>query len=150
MKNSMNDDQILEAAAEIIRKQYVRQEAFTSSTASKQYLQFKLGTKESETFAVMYLDSQHQLIEYREMFHGTINAASVYPREILKACLEVNAAVVILAHNHPSGDPTPSEDDKRITNKIKTALDYISVTLLDHVVVGKTTFSFAESHMIFS
>ncbi|MCE7614279.1 hypothetical protein LZT09_06635, partial [Vibrio fluvialis] len=85
-----------------------------------------------------------RLIEFKELFHGTIDAASVYPREVVKVVLEANAAAVILAHNHPSGDSTPSQADRRITERLKDALTLVDVRVLDHIVVGKDSVSFAE------
>ena len=89
-----------------------------------------------EVFAVLFLDSQHRLIQYKELFYGTIDAAAIYPREIVKAALKVNAAACILAHNHPSGVTEPSQADILITSRIKKALDLVDVRLLDHFVVG--------------
>ena len=121
----------------------------TSSEEVSKFLRLKLQQKEREVFAVIFLNSQHQMIEYDEMFKGTINAASVYPREIAKKALQVNAAAIIIAHNHPSGIPTPSEADKRITAAIKKSIALFDINLLDHVIVGGgDTFSFAEKGMI--
>jgi DNA repair protein RadC len=85
----------------------------------------------------MFLDNRHFLIAFEQMFRGTIDGTSVYPREVMKDALRHNAAAVILAHNHPSGDPNPSESDERITSRIKTALELVDIRLLDHIVVGK-------------
>ncbi|CSI70314.1 DNA repair protein RadC [Vibrio cholerae] len=90
------------------------------------------------------MDNQHRLIEFKELFRGTVDAASVYPREVLKEALNVNAAAVIFAHNHPSGDPEPSQADRRITQRLKDALSLVDIRVLDHVVVGKSSVSFAE------
>ena len=94
------------------------------------------------------MDSQHRLIEYKELFFGTINAAPVYPREVMKEVLQQNAAAVILAHNHPSGVTEPSEADKRVTTRIKDALNHIDGPVLDHIVVGQDTVSFAERGLL--
>ncbi len=99
-------DQILEAARQVIEQKMQRGEAFTSPVAVKDYLRTKLAGFEHEVFAVLFLDTRHRLIEYREMFHGTIDSASVYPREVVKEALRLNAAAVILSHNHPSGIPS--------------------------------------------
>lgn len=136
--------QVLEKAAEIIAEQYLRGGVFCNPQATKDFITFKLGRYEREVFALLYLDNKHRLIEFEELFYGTIDAASVYPREVVKACLKHNAAAVILAHNHPSGDPTPSESDKRITHRLKDALALIDVRVLDHIVTGKDCVSFAE------
>ncbi|MFO5961811.1 JAB domain-containing protein, partial [Pseudomonas aeruginosa] len=95
------------------------------------------------------LDPRHRLIEYREMFHGTIDSASVYPREVVKEALRLNAAAVILSHNHPSGSPEPSSADKLLTQRLKEALGLVEVRMLDHVIVaGANTVSFAECGLI--
>ncbi len=85
---------------------------------------------------MLFLDSQHRVIRFEELFRGTINAASVYPREVLKAALAYNAAAVILVHNHPSGDPEPSDADRRITERLKEVLGLMDIRVIDHVVVG--------------
>ncbi len=95
-------------------------------------------------FAVLLLDAQHYLIHYEELFRGTIDGASVYPREVVKPMLRHNAVAVIFAHPHPSGVSEPSEADHRITERLKQALALIDVRVLDHIVVGKEAISFAE------
>ena len=96
----------------------------------------------------MFLDTRHRLIEFRELFHGTIDGASVHCREIVRVALEVNAATVVLAHNHPSGDPSPSKADRTITRRIEDALALIDVRVLDHVVVGEHCVSMAACGMM--
>ncbi|PSV44867.1 RadC family protein [Photobacterium indicum] len=140
----MTADQVLDKAAEIVASRYLRGDVFTNPQATKDYLQFKMGGYEREVFAVLLLDNQNRLIEYKELFFGTIDAASVYPREVIKLTLDHNAAAVIFAHNHPSGISEPSDADKRITQKLKDALALIDVRVLDHFVVGETCVSFAE------
>lgn len=98
--------------------------------AFDEYLRNKLAGFEHEVFAVLFLDTRHRLIEYREMFHGTIDSASVYPREVVKEALRLNAAVVILLHNHPSGNPEPSQADKMLTQRLKEALGLVEVRML--------------------
>jgi DNA repair protein RadC len=93
----------------------------------------------------MLLDSQHKVLDCSIIFSGTIDGASIYPREIVKAALYANAAAVILAHNHPSGQPEPSTADKRITERIKSALALVDIRVLDHIIVGDSCYSFAES-----
>ena len=142
------ENEILEHAAEILANRYVRGDAFSNPTATQDYLRYKLGHYEREVFAVLLLDNQHRLIEFKELFQGTVDAASVYPREVVKAVLEMNAAAVIFAHNHPLGESTPSQADKRITTRLKEALGLIDVQVLDHIVVGETCVSFAERGLI--
>lgn len=148
LSKPMTEHQILEKAAEIIASKFVEGDAFTDAKATKEFLTYKLGNYEKEVFAVMLLNSQHQLIEYTEIFFGTVDSATVHPREIVKAVLAVNGSAVILAHNHPSGVAEPSEADKRITKRLTDALGLIDVRVLDHIVVGKTPVSFAERGLI--
>lgn len=144
----MTDEQILERAAEILKGRFVREDCLSSVCVTKDFLKVKLGQYEREVFAVMLLDNQHQLIEYKELFFGTIDAASVYPREVVKTVLNANAAAVIFAHNHPSGVPEPSQADKVITSKLVDALKLIDVRVLDHIIVGKEISSFAEKGLL--
>jgi len=142
-------DQILEAARQAIEHKMQRGAAFTSPTFVKEYLHTKLADFEHEVFAVLFLDAKCRLIEYAEMFRGTIDSASVHPREVVKAALRLNAAAVIVSHNHPSGNPEPSEADKRMTQTLKEALALVEVRTLDHIVVGGAdTVSFAERGLI--
>lgn len=135
---------VLEQAAALLLKKYAREGVFENPIAVMEYLKMKMSHYEREVFALMLLDSQHRLIRFKPLFFGTINAASVYPREILKAVLEANAAAVILAHNHPSGVPEPSAADRAITHRIKEALSLIDVNTLDHIIVGETCVSLAQ------
>ncbi|MGE6381252.1 RadC family protein [Shewanella baltica] len=139
---------ILASAANIIAERYVKKDAYTNPQATKDFLTYKLGGYEREVFAVMLLDNQHQLLEFKELFFGTLDAASVYPREVVKAVLAVNAAAVIFAHNHPSGESEPSAADKNITKRLTDALGLIDVRVLDHIVVGRTPVSFAERGLL--
>lgn len=117
----------------------------TASTEARLLINLALADKDSEVFLIMFLDIQNRIIESAELFKGTIDGAAIYPREVVKAALGVNAAAVILAHNHPSGNTTPSEADKRITQKIKDALAVVEIKTLDHIIVGgDKNFSFAE------
>ncbi|CAM3165126.1 RadC family protein [Vibrio diazotrophicus] len=138
------ENEILEHAAEILATRYVRGDALTNPDATKEYVRCKLGSHEREVFALLLLDNQNRLIEFKELFQGTVDAASVYPREVVKAVLEINAAAVIFAHNHPSGDSTQSQADRRITERLKDALALVDVRVLDHIVTGDTCTSFAE------
>ena len=123
--------------------------AFTQPKAAADFLRLKMGEYEREVFAVMLLDNQHRLLDYQELFFGTINAGSVYPREVVKAVLGKNAAAVILAHNHPSGMAEPSDADKAITARLQEVLEVVDVQVLDHFVVGQhDAVSFAERGLI--
>ena len=113
------------------------------------YLKLSLALEEVEHFHCLWLNSQNFLIEDERMSSGTINAASVYPREIAKRALEVNAAGVIFAHNHPSGTIEPSQADKTITTKLRQALGLLDIKVVDHVIVGGTnTFSFTTAGLL--
>jgi DNA repair protein RadC len=115
----------------------------------KDYLTTQLRHQSREVFVVLLLDSQHRLLRYEEMFHGTINAAPVYPREVLKMVMQHNAAAVILAHNHPSGVAEPSQADQRVTERLKKALSLVDVALLDHFIIGSgDPVSFAERGLL--
>ncbi len=119
-----------------LNEQLTRENVFTSADLVKHYLKTHLQIAPREVFAVLFLDSQHRLINYKELFYGTIDAAAVYPREVVKAALKANAAACILAHNHPSGIAEPSQADILVTDKIKKALDLVDIRLLDHFIVG--------------
>ncbi len=138
-------NELLERAAEALAAKYKREGTFTNPTNVKEYLKLKLGAHDREVFAVMFLDNQHQLISFEELFFGTIDAASIYPREVLKAALNHNAAAVVFAHNHPSGIAEPSQADRRITRRLTDALALVDIRILDHFVVGDgEVVSFAE------
>lgn len=137
-------NELLERAAEALAAKYKREGTFTNPTNVKEYLKLKLGAHDREVFAVMFLDNQHQLISFEELFFGTIDAASIYPREVLKAALNHNAAAVVFAHNHPSGIAESSQADRRITQRLVDALKLVDIRVLDHIVVGEACVSFAE------
>ncbi len=100
---------------------------------------------EHEVAVFIFLDSQYRLIDYQELFHGTINQSSVYPREVAKVALRLNAAAVIMAHNHPSGNPTESTADRALTEHLVKSLQLLDIRLLDHLIVaGSRAISFAE------
>lgn len=123
--------------------------AFTQPKAAADFLRLKMGQYEREVFAAMLLDNQHRLLDYQELFFGTINAGTVHPREVVKAALSSNAAAVILAHNHPSGMADPSDADKAVTARLKDLLEMVDVRVLDHFVVGQHDIvSFAERGLL--
>ena len=143
-------DEVIAAAMDFVEERA----AYTSTTLSdpclvKDMLRLRLGDREREVFCVLYLIAQQGLIEVEELFLGTIDGAAVYPREVVKAALRHNSCAVILGHNHPSGHTEPSSADRRVTERIKSALALIDIRLLDHVIVsGSGSFSFAESGLI--
>lgn len=136
---------VLEMSRRHMESTLKKGDAFTDSQVTQLYFKQRLRHHQQEVFACLFLDNQHQLIKFEELFFGTINNASVYPREIIKKTLEYNAAAVIIAHNHPSGIAEPSQADKKITERIKSALDLIDARLLDHIIVGDAdTYSLAQ------
>ncbi len=139
----------LELTDRYLRAGFDRGEAITDPGITKRYLKCKLGRYTREVFAVMFLDNQHRLISYEELFFGTIDGASVHPREVVIRALQNNAAAVIFAHNHPSGVAEPSQADKRITDRLKSALLLVDVRVLDHMIVGEgEVLSFAERGLL--
>lgn len=124
-------------------------QVFISPKDVKDYLSLQLADEEREVFCCLFLDQKHRLIKFQELFAGTIDCCNVYPREVVKAALRLNAAAVILAHNHPSGVAEPSQADQRITERLKEALQMMDVRVLDHFVVGgSTVVSFAERKLL--
>lgn len=114
----------------------------------KPFLTAQFEGEEHERFAVMFLDKQNLLISFRFLFTGTVDACAVYPREVVKRALELNAAALILAHNHPSGDPTPSAADLQMTQKLKEACALMDIDIIDHIIVGTRLHSMAEHRQI--
>lgn len=131
-----NADEIIEAARAVAGQRMQRGESFTDPQASGRFFQDKLAGLEREVFAAAFLDTRHRLIEYVELFQGTIDGAEVHPREVVRAALRLNAAAVLVAHNHPSGEVEPSAADRVVTLRLKQALALVDVRLLDHVIVA--------------
>lgn len=138
----------LRKAAKILAQRLKSGLVFTSPQLVKDYARLTYAGKHREEFGVMYLDAQHRLIEFKIEFVGTLTQTSVYPREIVKTCINLNANSVILLHNHPSGNPEPSRADELLTQTLKSTLNLIDVRVLDHLVVGDTVTSFAEKGLI--
>ena len=140
---------VLELARRAITEQLRAGEAFGSPQAVKEYLRLALVGQPYESFHVLFLDVRNRLIEAREMFRGTLTHTSVYPREVVREALAYNAASVMLAHNHPSGIPDPSESDLVLTRTLTQALALVDIRILDHfVVAGHRVHSFAEHGQI--
>ena len=112
-------------------------DVFSSSGATRRYLQIHLKNLQQEVFVCLFLDNQHRLLAQETLFRGTIDGASVYPREVVKRALFHNAAALIFAHNHPSGVAEPSQADINITRRLKEALDLVGVRTLDHLIIGE-------------
>lgn len=139
---------VIEMASRHLQESLIRESAFTNPDASRRYVQQRLRDYPHEVFACLFLDTRHRLITYEELFSGTIDGASVHPREVVRRSIQHNAAAVIFAHNHPSGIAEPSRADRQITERLKTALSFVDVRVLDHIVVGDQPVSMAERGMI--
>ena len=130
----------LRALPELARRFYAESlpagMAIRSPADTERFLQSRMRHLDHELFCCLYLDNRHRVLRFDELFRGTIDGTSVYPREVVKEALAVNAAAVILAHNHPSGVAEPSQADERITRRLKSALELVDIRLLDHLVVG--------------
>jgi DNA repair protein RadC len=132
-----SDQALVAEAIKCLEQRYlVKQDCITSPEATRDYLKLRLYGLQYEVFACLFLDSRHRVIVYEELFRGTIDGASVHPREVIRKVIETGAAAVILAHNHPSGVAEPSQADMKITQRLKDALSLIDVRLLDHFIVG--------------
>lgn len=143
----------LQAALELGRRYLEsglrREDALTSPAATRGYLKMRMLAYEREVFACLFLDNRHRVIAFEELFFGTIDTASVHPREVLKAALRHNAAALILTHNHPSGVAEPSRADELLTRRLKEALALVDIRVLDHIVVGDgEPVSFAERGLL--
>jgi DNA repair protein RadC len=140
---------VLEMARRHTFEELDRGNVLTSPEATRAYLSQQLRHYQHEVFACLFLDNQHHILEFEELFRGTIDSASVYPREVVKKALAHNAAAVIFAHNHPSGISEPSQADKLITDKLKQALALIDIRVLDHFIIGDgMPYSFAENGLL--
>jgi len=143
------EDEIILLARAIVTERFRRLASLNAPKDARDYLLMELGQEEHEIFAVIFLDNRHRVIAFEKMFHGTIDGASVHPREVVKRALFHNASAVVLSHNHPSGVTEPSEADKRITTRLAEALRLVDVRVLDHIIVsGVSTTSFAERGLI--
>ncbi|SHF28571.1 DNA repair protein RadC [Microbulbifer donghaiensis] len=140
---------VLEMARRHLAETLERTDALCSPDAVRDYLSAQLRHRQREVFCCLFLDSQHRVIAFEELFEGTLNAASVYPREVVQAALLKGAAAVILAHNHPSGVSEPSQADIWITRRLVSALELVDIKVLDHMIVGDgAALSFAERGLL--
>jgi DNA repair protein RadC len=140
---------VLEIARRALVAELAERPLFDAPATVKQYLRLQLAHLAHEVFAVLFLDHQHRLLAMEELFRGTLSQTSVYPREVVKRALALNAAAVVLAHNHPSGVAEPSRADEHLTQTLKSALSLVDVRVLDHLVVGAhDVVSFAERGLI--
>ena len=127
---------VLEMSRRHLESTLSRGNAFTDAATTRRYLQRQLRHFDHEVFACLFLDTRHRLISFDPLFRGTIDGASVYPREVVKQALKHNAAAVIFAHNHPSGVAEPSQADIQITKRLRAALELVDIRVLDHIIVG--------------
>lgn len=127
---------VVEMARRHLFEELERGEGLTDPRQSARYIKARLRDLPHEVFACLFLDNRHRVIAFEELFRGTINGASVHPREVVKRALSLNAAAVILAHNHPSGVAEPSQADRDLTRRLQQALELVEVRVLDHIVVG--------------
>lgn len=127
---------VLELARRAMAEQLAERTVFEAPDSVKRYLQLHLAGRPHEVFAALFLDSQHRLVALEELFRGTLNQTSVYPREVVQRALHHRAAAVVLAHNHPSGSVEPSRADEALTKTLKAALALVDVRVLDHIIVG--------------
>jgi DNA repair protein RadC len=140
---------VLEMARRHTFEELDRGDVLSSPEATRAYLSQKLRHYQHEVFACLFLDNQHHILEFEELFSGTIDGASVYPREVVKKALQHNAAAIIFAHNHPSGVVEPSQADRHITDKLKQALSLVDIRVLDHFIIGDgQPYSFAEHGLL--
>lgn len=140
---------VQELTQRILMEEVQRGDALSSSFATRRYLLSKYRYAAHEVFCIVFLDNQHHVVKFEELFRGTIDGAAVYPREVVKRCLFHNAAAVIFAHNHPSGVGEPSSADLAITKRLQQALNTIDVRVLDHLIVGANeVISMAEKDLL--
>ena len=149
ISSPVTENDIFSMARLLAKKRLAEGKAINCPSDSYVYLQALMGKYEREVFGSLFLDTQHRIIKFEELFHGSLNATNIHPREVVKRALVLNAGAVILVHNHPSGDPEPSEADKKITVQLRDALNQIDVPVLDHIVVGaKECVSMTERRLI--
>jgi DNA repair protein RadC len=144
-----SEQEVILRALRILRARFKQRDVFANSDAVKAYLRLQGQGLEHEVFAVMYLDAHHRLLEYERLFRGSLTQTAVYPREVVKQALTLNAASVVLHHNHPSGVCRPSRSDEILTRSLKAALALIDVRVLDHVITSDAdALSMAEQGLL--
>jgi len=145
----VSDDDVVAAALRILSGRIVQSSALSNPRVTREYLAVRFGGIEHEVFACLYLDNRNRVTACQELFRGTIDGASIHPREVVKEALAHNAAAVILVHNHPSGVAEPSQADELITRRLKQSLSLVDIRVLDHLIVGDATVeSFAERGLL--
>jgi DNA repair protein RadC len=140
---------LIALAPQVLAARHRRGVALTSPDDTHAYLRLLFAERPNEVFVCLFLDTKHRIIAVEELFQGTIDGASVHPREVVRRCLELGAGALVLAHNHPSGVPEPSQADLRITQQLTQALTLFGIRVLDHLVVAtEGSISFAERGLI--
>ena len=142
------EQDVLAAAEGILKGKLERQGSISHPTDAADFLRMRLGALLHEEFHVLWLDNRHRILDCQKLFTGTIDGASVYPREVVRAALSINACAAILAHNHPSGVAEPSAADRAITKELREALSLVGVRILDHIIVGAECVSMAGRGLI--
>ncbi len=142
-------EQLLAFTRSLLEAQFRRADLLSDPDATKDFLMAQLATRPYEVFSGVFLDNKHRVLAFEELFRGTIDGCSVHPREVLQRALHHNAAALIFAHNHPSGEPEPSQADQQITRRLKQALSMVGIRVLDHIIVGGAqTVSFVERGLL--
>lgn len=137
------------AASEVMQQEFRRGPVLNSPDTVRRFLRARMAYLEHEIFGMIVVDNRNRVIDYKDLFRGTIDGSSVHPREVVKEVLALNGAAVILAHNHPSGSPEPSQADEVITRRLKSALALLDIRVLDHLVVTRDScVSFAERGLL--
>jgi len=147
--NNSEAESVMALALRVLAARHEKGQVLENPEQTQAYLRLHLAERPSEVFACLYLDTRHRVIALEELFQGTIDGASVHPREVVRRAMEVNAAAVILAHNHPSGVAEPSQADLRITQRLRDALALVDIRVLDHVIVAtEGSVSFAQRGLL--
>jgi DNA repair protein RadC len=146
--DASGENAVLAAAEAILLGKLVRLGKIINPSDASDFLRVRLGALEHEEFHVLWLDNRHQILDIQRLFTGTIDGANIYPREVVRAALKVNACAAILAHNHPSGVAEPSAADRAITKELTDALRLVGVRILDHIVVGAQCVSMAARGLL--
>jgi len=143
LDSETTEQDVLAAAEGILREKLERQGSIGTPMDASDFLRMRLGALLHEEFHVLWLDNRHRILDCQKLFTGTVDGASVHPREVVRAALGINASAAILAHNHPSGVAEPSVADRMLTHELREALRLIGVRVLDHIVVGSECVSMA-------
>jgi DNA repair protein RadC len=147
--SDVEQQSVVQLALKILRARHRRGRVLSNPLATREYLQLTFEGYRNEVFGAVFLDTRHRVLAFEEMFFGTIDGASVHPRVVVQRALELNAAAVIFAHNHPSGVAEPSNSDASLTRRLREALSLVDIRVLDHIVVGNEgTTSFAERGLL--